>query len=355
VRVLALTRYGRLGASSRLRIYQYSPALRSLGIDVEVSPLLSDDYLTRLYSKQAQSWPRILGNYLSRLQKLFGARKFDLLWIEKELFPHLPASFERLLAAVGIRYVVDYDDAIFHNYDLSTNFLKRALRTKIDTIMRGSMLVMTGNSYLADRARQAGADRVEIVPTVIDLEHYRTPPVGEHDHLVVGWIGSPATVKYLEAVAPAMRRLAAEMPLQLRVVGAHFESPGLDVVCEIWTEASEVRQISGFDIGIMPLSDSPWERGKCGYKLIQYMACGLSVVASPVGVNEQIVQHGDNGFLAATEDEWLAALRNLGADRRLRKRMGQNARWVAENKYSMQVTAPRVAGMLREAAGMGPR
>ena len=311
MKVLALTRYGRLGASSRMRTYQYVPIWQAMGIDLQVSPLLRDDYIRRLYAKQATDWFAVINDYLKQAVRLLGARKFDLLWIEKELFPNLPAWFEQALSAFNIPYVVDYDDAIFHNYDLSKNPVKKLLSDKIDKVMRNSALVVCGNTYLAERAHSAGSRHVEIVPTVVDLDRYAVVESKIRPVLVVGWIGSPSTVKYLEAILPALKIAATDFPLQLRVIGAPYAAPGLDIDCRSWSEESEVSQIQDFDVGIMPLPDSPWERGKCGYKLIQYMACGRPMVASPVGVNREIVGHGNNGYLASTVDEWVQAFRVL--------------------------------------------
>ena len=349
MRVLALTRYGRLGASSRLRFYQYVPRLQPLGIDVLVSPLLSDNYLRRYSLRHATNWFAVFGDYLMQAIRLLSAREFELVWIEKELFPNLPAWFEQVLNTLGIGYVVDYDDAIFHNYDLSSQPFKGLLADKIDKVMRNSAVVTCGNDYLAERARSAGARAVEIIPTVIDLDRYTVSIPAARERIVVGWIGSPSTVRYLEFVAPALLALSAEYAVQLRVIGAQFVSPGLEVDCRPWSEESEVIEIQRFDIGIMPLNDSPWERGKCGYKLIQYMACGLPVVASPVGVNRNIVEHEVSGYLATTSDDWLTALRALSADAETRRAMGMRGRSTVEQHYCLPVTTPRLARIFREA------
>jgi glycosyltransferase involved in cell wall biosynthesis len=266
------------------------------------------------------------------------------------MFPNLPAWFEQGLNLMGIRYVVDYDDAIFHNYDLSSNPLKRLFAKKIDKVMQGAALVVCGNAYLAERARQAGARRIEIVPTVVDLERYAVGDQKQGGRIVIGWVGSPTTAKYLEVVAPALQEIAAEFPVQLRVIGAQFDLPGLDVDCRLWSEESEVREIQNFDIGIMPLLDSPWERGKCGYKLIQYMACGVPGIASPVGVNKEIIANGVNGYLAASKDDWLSAFRLLCTNAQARRAMGEHGRRMVEQRYCLQVTGPFLAKLFQEVA-----
>ncbi len=351
MRVLALTRYERLGASSRVRFYQYVPFLKEFDIDVEVSPLVGDDYLRRLYSRRPAHWTQITNYCLARLSKLLSLKSFDLLWIEKELLPSFPPWLEELISMVGIRYVVDYDDAVFHNYDLSGHPVKRLFANKIDCVMRNATLVVCGNRYLAERARAAGARCVQIVPTVVDIERYNAIALQARQHIVVGWIGSPTTVKYLEVVAPALKALSADLTVHLRVIGAHFSMAGVAVDCHPWSEDSEVNDVQDFDIGIMPLIDGPWERGKCGYKLIQYMACGKPVIASPVGVNQEIVEQGVNGYLAHNSDEWLTALQGLCIDATLRSKMGMEGRIAVERRYCIQVTSPRLAQLFRQAAG----
>ena len=354
--VLLLSRYGRQGASTRLRALQYLPHLAACGIDVHWAPLLDDAYLETLYGAGERPWPRVARAYLARLGQLLAMRRFDLLWIEKELFPMLPASAERLLAAAGVPYVVDYDDALFHNYDQHPRALvRRLLGRKIDRVMAGARLVITGNDYLADRARQAGARRVALLPTVVDLARYPAEAVADKPSgpspFTIGWIGSPQTAAYLAAVAPALGELLAQPDTRLVLVGAGRGAPrNLPAEIRPWTEASEVADIASFDVGIMPLPDAPWERGKCGYKLIQYMACAKPVVASPVGVNRQLVEPGVNGYLATTPADWTRALNQLREDAALRARLGAAGRTRVAADYDLQVTAPQLANLLRLAA-----
>ncbi len=352
MRVLLLTRYGSLGASSRVRAYQYLPYLRSHGFDVTRAPLLGDYYQQDLYAGRARRSGRIAAAYLLRLLRLLRLRSFDLAWIEYELFPWLPALGERLLARLGIPYVVDYDDAIYHRYELHRNWIvRRLLGRKIDLIMRNATVVIAGNSYLGERARTAGARRVEYLPTVVDLERYpATPPAGGKV-TTLGWIGSPSTAGYLSLIQPVLSDFCRENKARVVVVGAR-EAPldGVPVTFKPWSESTEVEEILRFDIGLMPLPDEPWERGKCGYKLIQYMACARPVIASPVGVNPQIVDEGINGFLAGTATKWRSALETLSRAPELRLRLGFEGRRKVETSYSTQITAPLLASILTRAA-----
>ncbi len=351
MKVLILTRYGRLGASSRLRSFQYIPYLEKHGIDVTVNSLLDDEYVRDLYAGRKKRKLAIIRAYVRRMALLFKARKYDLLWIEKELFPWLPAWAECLLHFFKLPYVVDYDDAIFHNYDKNSSWLVRTLlRYKIDTVMKHATMVIAGNEYLAKRACASGAVNVEIIPTVVDIKRYTVAPKNSQQSLVVGWIGSPATQHYLLELSPVFNMLKKEFNVHFVAVGANqkgLEETPIEVLP--WTEATESCSIQNFDIGIMPLSDSPWERGKCGYKLIQYMACGVPVVASSVGVNNQIIEHGVNGLLVKDFSEWEQMLYSLLQDQALRQSMGSKGRERVESRYSLQVQAPRLELLLHQA------
>jgi glycosyltransferase involved in cell wall biosynthesis len=167
---------------------------------------------------------------------------------------------------------------------------------------------------------------------------------------VIGWTGSHTSEQYLEVVRPALERVRRRHDFLLVVVGGGaFSSPGLDIVHRPWRSSTEVADLSDFDIGIMPLPDSEWERGKCGLKALQYMALGVPTVVSPVGVNKEIVEHGRNGLLAASDDEWEKAIELLLTDVDSRRRLGAEGRATVESTYSAAVHAPHVADIFREA------
>ena len=362
LRVLLLARYGRLGSTSRLRFYQFLPRLAELGVEVESLELLDDEYVRALYERRPQSATRIARAYGTRLRRLLAARRFDVLWIEKELFPWLPAWAEAAMARAGVPYVVDYDDATFHRYDAHTSRVVRALLgRKIDSVMRGAAVTVVGNEYLAARARAAGAGDVVIVPTVVDAAHYAAARSARDDApsaapLVVGWIGSPSTERYLDLVAAPLATMVADGGSRVRLVGA-TPSALRDVPHErvAWSEETEAAEVRRFDIGIMPVPDEPFERGKCGFKLVQYMACGRPVVASPGGANSHIVVPGESGYLPATPAEWLAALRRLRDDASLRQRMGAAGLARLEAEFTVDAVLPTLAGALRRAASAGRR
>lgn len=351
MKVLLLSRYERLGASSRMRFYQYLPALREAGIEVSVAPFFRDAYLAGFYRSGAKSPLETLAAYARRFLVLTRLRDFDLVWVEAEILPWLPAWAEAWLAWRGIPYVVDYDDAIFHRYDRHPRaIVRRLLGTKIDAVMRRARAVVTGNDYLAERAVAAGAGRVEILPTAIDLSRYPDRPATPGPRFTLGWIGSRTTAPYLDALRPVLAELVRDFGARVVLVGAGTDGPSQPgFEHRNWTEAGEVAEIQGFDVGIMPLPDTPWERGKCGYKLIQYLGCCKPVVASPVGANRRIVEPGVNGFLASTPAEWKSALLALRQDPGLRERLGRAGRARVEREFSTRVNAPRLAAILREA------
>ncbi len=352
MRILLLSRYSRLGASSRLRFYQYLPHLDSTNIRVTVAPLMSNDYVTGLYGGKVPV-AKVARAYITRLLWMRRARRFNVIWMEKELLPWIPAWIELALLPTDVPVVVDYDDAVFHRYDRHPSALvRRILGRKIDALMRRASLVVVGNDYLAERAKAAGARHVEFLPTVVDAERYTVESATPGRTLTLGWIGSPATASYLSLVASSLREMIASRRVRVVAVGANPQQvEHLPVEARPWREETEVSEIQQFDIGIMPLPDEPFERGKCGYKSIQYMACGKPVVASPVGINSVIVRQGVDGFLASTTTEWTEALRKLVDDAALRQRMGAAGRERVLARYSLAVAAPKLEQLLRSVVG----
>ena len=344
MKILLLSRYSRLGASSRIRSYQYLPYLGLNGVQVSIAPFFDSKYLIDLYAKRPRSLITILRSYIRRLTFLLKSGSFDMLWIEYEILPWIPVWAERMLVRLRIPYMVDFDDAIFHRYDMHSNDIVRMLLgRKIDKVMRGASLVIVGNKYLENRAKRAAAKWVEILPSVIDLERYRLKPYKEKSVFTIGWIGSPTTARYLHIVEPVIADLCKDRKIQLVLVGSgNLHLNRIPVKIRTWSETSEVDDIQDFDVGIMPMPNNFWTRGKCGYKLIQYMASGRPVIASRVGVNPEIVEDGVNGFLAENTGDWIRAFENLKNDFSLRMQMGKSGRRRVETQYCLQVTAPRL-------------
>lgn len=355
-KVLLLTKYDRLGASSRLRSYQYLPFLQDAGICVDAVPLLSSQYLSGLYSGNRNVRPVITG-YLNRIRALVSRANYDLLWIEKEALPWIPAVFERLLVR-RVPLLLDYDDAIFHNYDHHSNSIVRTLlKKKIADLMCRADTVTVGSDYLREYAVRNGVSRVEKIPTVVDLSRYKINSTRTNDGpLRVGWIGTPANSSYLLPLLPLLRELVSRRVITVVAVGAPPLAAFAGIVeTRPWCEQNEAQELQNMDIGIMPLPDQPFERGKCGYKLIQYMAAGKPVIASPIGENNLIVDHGGTGFLATTPTEWQDALFALCESKSLRSSFGERGRKLVESRYCLDVAAPKLASIIFDTAAKTSR
>jgi glycosyltransferase involved in cell wall biosynthesis len=350
VRVLAFTKYGREAASTRYRLLQFLPALREAGITVDWRPLLGDQYVRGLVTGRRASVLSTAGSYGRRLRDRASARDADLIWVYAELLPYVPAWLERLALPAGKPLVVDWDDAFHVPYAEHRSGLARwLLGTKFETVLGQANVVTCGNTWLEDYAARF-CPRTMVAPTVVDTDQYRPAAQEDGGEIVIGWIGSPTTWPNVRPLLPLLRRLHERHGTRVRAVGAGLAAeddlfPGLDLVP--WSEATEVQEVKRFTIGIMPLLDLPFQRGKSGFKLIQYMACGLPVVGSPVGVNSQIIDHGENGFLATDPGEWGRALERLIAVPDLRGTLGENGRRKAVERYSLRSEAPRLVELFR--------
>lgn len=333
IKILALTRYSSMAASTRQRFDQYIPHLERAGFEITSAPLFGDAYVASIGN--ARSKGLVARSYAARvLDLLRAATRFDAAWVQYDLFPFLPGLAERALRLGSVPYIVDYDDALFHNYDRGGAVKTRLLGNKLAPLLTGARGCAAGNEYLATYLRRYNRN-VRIIPTVVDTEHYRVVP-SPNERPVVGWIGSPSTWRYVEPILPHILPSIEAAGGRFRAVGSGRR--GVHGIVEFvdWAEDREVADVQGFDIGVMPLPDEEWARGKCGYKLIQYMACGRPTIASPVGVNRQIVDHEVNGYLASSVQEWQAALQALLESRARREAMGAHGRRIVEGSYSLQ-------------------
>lgn len=333
-RIDIYTRYGRLGASSRLRTIQY---FGDEPHKYNIMPLFDDQYISARYDRNVCRLLFVAAGFLKRMWFLSRNRGGRIMIMEKELLPFMPFVFESFF--YGDKYlIVDIDDARFHDYDHGV--AAYALRRKFPSLFRRANVVLAGNEYIAEYASKNGARKVIIFPTVVDLKKYvplqrRAPSEVQ----TIVWIGNPLTQVYLDVVLPVLDEMSANAAFRFRVIGA-AKSQELDRAyiewCP-WSEELEARDIAQCDIGIMPLPDRPFERGKCGYKLIQYMASGLPVVASPVGVNRTLVEEGRNGYLCETPEQWKNALEALLSSAELRRSMGLYGRKLVERRYSLKM------------------
>ena len=354
MKVLALTKYGDLAASTRQRFLQYRPALAEAGIELRCSALFDNHYLAHVLAGEPAPAGTIVRAYLRRLIGLIEATSADLVWLHCEFFPYWP-GFTETLAATAIRkpIVFDFDDAIFHMYDASARPMVRLLLSgKLKGLLSRVRACTCGNAYLRDYAARFCSKSI-IVPTVVDTDAYR--PVTSHGDapLTIGWIGSPTTWRAVEPLLPVLHDICSQYQARFLVIGAGQAAnrdvfPGMEL--RDWSEATEIGDVQAMDIGIMPLLDRPFERGKSGYKLIQYMACGLPAVASPIGVNAQIVKDGVNGFLASTEQEWRKALAALLESEPLRSRFGSQGRDLVVREFSLSSQKARLIDLFKSLA-----
>lgn len=349
--ILALSRYDTLGASSRVRLLQYLPHLRARGLKVQAAPLLSNCYVESLYRGQRPSPAGLAADYARRLSELLSGNRRRTLWVEKELLPWLPFALERLLYRRGGRLVVDFDDAVWLQYSASSHAPMRVLLGhKVERIMARADVVSAGNTWLADHARAAGARSVVLLPSVVDADRYpAAPDRAPSDPFTLGWIGSPSTVHYLRQAAAPLAALAARRRVRLLCIGVEkLDMPGIAVECLPWSQDTEAANIARFDAGIMPLAEGPWERGKCGYKLIQYLACGVPAVTSAVGANLEIIEDGVNGLLVRDAADWAPVLERLMDDGGLRTALSAAGRRCVLERYSIQAQLDRLISILTD-------
>src|SRR3954451_7045129 len=301
MRALCIVEHG--GApSTRLRLKDCIPDYNRLGLEVTV-----------LVARRSH-----LPTQRKILQE---ARRHDVVVLFKTLgFSSLELS---LLRRANPHIIFDFDDAVMfreqkHRRPLEGRNFRKFLRT-----VQICSAVVAGNSFLASFARACDR-RTVVLPTSIDLAKYRLKESAATSGLTIGWLGLSDGLPYLQQIEPAFGRLAQKFPgLKLKVVSDKpLHLNGIQVENELWKIESEQAQLSSFDVGIMPLWDSVWTRGKCGYKILQYMGVGTAVVASPVGVNGEIIHSGENGFLARTEDDWVQSIGSLLENSEQRTRFG---------------------------------
>jgi glycosyltransferase involved in cell wall biosynthesis len=294
----------------------------------------------------------LLSRTLNRVAAL--RSRYDLVLIHREAYPIGPPLIERWLARHQVPYIYDFDDAVYLPNTSDANrmvgFLKRP--TKVPEVLRRASEVIAGNAHLGAYAARYSS-HVNVIPTCVDTELWKpraTDAVGQPP--VIGWIGTPTTTPYLLELRDVLSALAKEHAFTLRVSGtaAPVSIRGVTVVNEPWTLEREIEMFNTCDVGVYPLPNDEWTLGKCGFKAIQFMACGVPVVASPVGVNTDIIEDGVSGLLANTESDWLRQLRMLITDVPARRRIGAAGRARIESAYSLRRHAPSVVAVLERAA-----
>lgn len=323
---------------SRFRYEQYIGPLRERGIEVTVLPFFSEEEYHHVRHRSSVHIPlAVLRGYLRRIKQLCHPPKSDVVWLYREATPLGPPVLEWIAKHWWRQPIVyEFDDAIWTS-EKPESFLIKLLRCrwKVAALCGMADRVVVGNAFLKEFANSLSSS-VTIVPTSVDTVYkYNSLHVHGEGVPVIGWTGSRSTNRYLEGLGEILSELRRNVEFELQVVSDR--QPVLSFANARffpWDSSTEVAKLLSFDIGIMPLEDTQWERGKCGFKLIQYMALGIPPVASAVGANAEIIRNGIDGYLCCSRDEWLRRLRELVEDPAKRRRMGQSARERVEQLYS---------------------
>jgi glycosyltransferase involved in cell wall biosynthesis len=338
--------------SQRYRIEQWAPYLESQGVSVDLMPF-ADERLMKLLHKPGRRTSKALANIMlsaRRLKDVLAVRRYDAVYIHRTVCIAGPALLERLIPLFRKPVIFDFDDAIFKLHTTAANrrFGWLKFPGKTASICRLSAHVVVGNSWLSDYARRFNST-VTIIPSSIDTERYSLARrKGSSGRLTLGWTGTSTSQTHLELFAPLLRELCRRRNIEVRVVSDRVPVlPGIDYTWRRWTPESETEELTHFDIGIMPMPDDEWSRGKCALKALQYMAMGIPTVCSAVGANCEVIQHGENGLLASTQEEWLASLETLIENPEFRIQLGDMGRRTVEERFSTRHCAAIFAGVVR--------
>ncbi len=355
-RLLCLVPVPQRAAAPRFRVAQYFAALQQSGIEAVLRPFLDDEGFGVLYragapADKALAAARALAG---RVADVCRSIRFDAVLIQREAALVGPPVFEWTLAKLLRRPIVfDLDDAVWVPYASPTYgaLLSRLLKApgKTRFSLGASAEIIAGNPYVAEYAHRFN-DHVTVIPTVVDTEQFRPVPRPPRERLHVGWIGTHSSLQYLVAILPALRAVHARRPFRLVVSGGTPpDTHGLDVEHRPWRLENEASDFASLDVGLYPLVEDSWSLGKSGFKAVQYMACGVPCIASPVGVTHDMIRPGDNGLLATSHEDWVKHLDHLLASADERARLAKAGRADAVARYSLASQAPRFVEVVERA------
>ncbi len=327
--------------SQRYRFEQYLEYFKANGFDWELSEIITekDDaifYASKNYIKKVLI---ILKSFFIRFKDLRRAHKFDIIFIQREALLIGSSYFEKQFYKRS-KVVFDFDDSIWLLDTSPENkkfeFLKNPNKTKIN--MAHAHAVIAGNTFLEHFAKQFNTNTY-VIPTTINTDfHIPKPELRNKNKLVIGWSGSISTIKHFEIIIPALKEILLKYPnkIEIHIIGqGNYTNAEIPVISKSWNSLTEVDDLNCFDIGIMPLPNDEWVKGKCGLKGLSYMACGVPTIMSNVGVNSEIITHGKNGFLVSTHNDWVNSLSLLIENAELRKQIGDTCRETVFNRYSV--------------------
>jgi glycosyltransferase involved in cell wall biosynthesis len=330
--------------SQRFRMEQYFPYLVQQGFICDYSWYINaeDDKIFYSHGHWIGKAMVVLKAIKTRLTDVLKANRYDIIFIQREAFIFGSYLFEKQFSRSKAKVIFDFDDAIWLEDTSAANkkfkWLKRPSKTA--DIIRIADTVIAGNNYLADYARQWNS-HVSIIPTVVDTNIYLpAKQIKDTSHaLCIGWSGSKTTIKHFEPIVPVLKILKEKFGERIyfkQIGDKSFYADGLAIESSDWAYKNEIEELNKIDIGLMPLPDDVWSKGKCGFKAIQYMALEIAPVASPVGVNTNIITHGITGFLADNQQQWMDCISQLIEFPDLRRQIGVAARKTVEEKYSVQ-------------------
>lgn len=356
MKIFFIVPYPTEGPSNRFRVEQYFPYLEKQGIEFKVRPFISSGFYKILYKKGYNLKKTIFFtiSLFNRFIDLVRLLPYDVIFIHRESCSFGLPVFEWIISKMKKHIIYDFDDAIFlKNISPSNKFLSLfKYPGKVKKIIKMSDHIIVSNKYLENYAKKFNP-KVSVIPTPIDTEKFlfdgsKNLTVNKNK-IVIGWIGSSTTATYLRALYSACSRLSEKYDYTFKIVGAGVEIdlPGVDVENKEWRLEGEYEDYKSLDIGVYPLLDDEWAKGKAGFKAICYMAAGVPCVASPVGVNKEIIEDGVNGFLANTEEEWIEKLSFLIENPVLCEKVGLAGRKTVEERYSVKVNAPRYLEVLQ--------
>lgn len=326
----------------RFRFEQYLSYLSSQGYTFEFSYLISEkeDYVFYNNGRWFKKAIIVFKSFVKRFLEVRKANSFDIIFIYREAFFTGTTYFEKKISKSNAKFIFDFDDSIWLSNVSKANekfeWLKKYNKTK--KIISLACMVFTGNQYLADYALQVNKN-VKIIPTTIDTDEYHKFYIGKNEFLIIGWSGSITTIQHFEYALPFLKKIKSKYKkkVQIKVIGdGNYENLDLEIKGINWNKNDEIKELSTFDIGIMPLPNDEWAKGKCGLKGLQYMALEIPTLMSPVGVNKEIIEDGVNGFLPKDNDDWFNKISLLIEDGELRDKLGKNGRKTVIEKYSVK-------------------
>ncbi|MEM1135524.1 MAG: glycosyltransferase family 4 protein [Bacteroidota bacterium] len=343
MKILILAPYPRQQApSQRFRFEQYLDILEENGINYDYEPFI-DDNTWKILHKPGYFFQKVTGvirAFIRRFIKILSLKPYAYIFIHREASHIGPPVFEWIIAKIFKKKIIfDFDDAIWlPNYTAHNKaFNKLKYYAKIKKILCWSHKVSAGNTYLANFAREFNTE-IKVNPTTIDTLHYHNNVKKQNTKaVVVGWTGTITTIKYLQSLIPVITKLEKHYNFTFKVIAN--ENPNFDLKSfsfKKWEKATEIEDLLSFNVGLMPLVEDKWSKGKCGFKALQYMSLGIPALVSPVGVNTEIVTHGKDGFICETEADWFLYLEKLINDAPLREVLGKTARQTIIKKFSVK-------------------